>query len=442
MTLLTKNLKKTLTPRNTPPVASKNNLINACHLRTAIISSLLVALWVAHDILLININLTGAALSLLLLALFNALYYWRLQKERISNNLLVFQLALDILFLTIAFYFSGGPSNPFISFYLIPLTVSATLLSPAVTGVATLITFIAYTGLLIYAPQPTQMVMQHQHEGGQPTQFNIHLIGMWINFALSAILITYFIIRLNIEITLRDKAISSYKQKLTQGEQVFGLATLATGAAHEISTPLSTIAVTLGDLLQEPNTQNIKDDLMVMEGQVKECKAILSQLTAEAGLQRAGYQRPAKDSFAYLQHLINRLKIMRPLCPAILTQGKTSAGLNKSPLLISPAPTIDQAIINLINNACDASPHFVELQYFITEIELVIEISDKGPGIDQNVLEHIGEPYISSGKEHGLGLGLFLAHSTFDQFGGSLSLHNKDEGGTLTRIRLPIDTIT
>ncbi len=442
MAFFLKNLNISSTPRNTPPAASKNNLINACHLRSAIIVSLLAALSIAHDILLININLAAAGLPLLLLGLFNAFYYWNLQKGHTSNNLLVPQLALDILVLTIAFYFSGGPSNPFISFYLIPLTVSATLLSPAFTGMATLMTFIAYTGLLIYAPQPTQMVMQHQHEGGQPNQFNIHLIGMWINFALSATLITYFIIRLNIEISLRDKAISNYKQKLTQGEQVFGLATLATGAAHEISTPLSTIAVTIGDLLQEPNTKDIKDDLIVIEGQVRECKAILSQLTAEAGQQRAGYQRPAKDSFAYLQHLINRLKIMRPLCPATLQQRKNSELVRQSQLLISPAPTIDQAIINLINNACDASPHFVELQYLITETELVIDISDEGPGIDQNVLEHIGEPYISSGKEHGLGLGLFLAHSTFDQFGGSLSLHNKDEGGTLTRVNLPINAIT
>jgi len=435
------NLKMTSKPHNKPSATSKNNLINACHLRTAIIASLLIALWVAHDILRININLAGSASPLFLLALFNTFYYWKLQKERvISVNLLVTQLAIDILLLTISFYFSGGPTNPFISFYLIPLTVSATLLSPTFTGAATLMTFIAYTGLLIYAPQPTQMMMQHQH-GEQSNQFNIHLIGMWINFALSASLITYFIIRLNIEISLRDQAISNYKQKLTQGEQVFGLATLATGAAHEISTPLSTIAVTIGDLLQEPNTNNIKDDLVVIEGQVKECKAILGQLTADAGQQRAGYQRPAKDSFAYLQHLINRLKIMRPLCPAILKSKNPMPQSNRAWLLISPAPTIDQAIINLINNACDASPHFVELQYFIMETELIIEISDKGPGIEKSVLEHIGEPYISSGKEHGLGLGLFLAHSTFEQFGGSLTLHNKDEGGTLTRIKLPINSI-
>ncbi len=415
--------------------------MSACHLRTTIITSLLLALWIAHDILLININLTGAALPLFLLALFNAFYYWKLQKERIiSNNLLVTQLALDILLLTISFYFSGGPSNPFISFYLIPLTVSATLLSPVFTGIATIITFIAYTGLLVYAPQPTQLAMQHQPEG-QSSQFNIHLIGMWINFALSASLISYFIIRLNIEISLRDQAISNYKQKLTQGEQVFGLATLATGAAHEISTPLSTIAVTIGDLLQEENTKNIKDDLLIIEGQVKECKAILSQLTAEAGHQRAGYKRPTKDSGAYLQHLINRLRIMRPLCPAKLTTNISKYRRNDQQLFITPAPTIDQAIINLINNACDASPHFVELQYYITETQLIIDISDNGPGIDKNVLEHIGEPYISSGKEHGLGLGLFLAHNTFDQFGGSLSLHNKDEGGTLTRIKLPINSI-
>jgi len=302
------------------------------------------------------------------------------------------------------------------------------------------ITFIAYTGLLIYAAQPTQLTMQHHHEG-QSNPFNIHLIGMWINFALSACLITYFIIRLNIEISLRDQAISNYKQKLTQGEQVFGLATLATGAAHEISTPLSTIAVTIGDLLQEPNTQNIKDDLVVVEGQVKECKAILSQLTAEAGQQRAGYKRPAKDSFTYLQHLINRLKIMRPLCPATLKPTTRNHSTNNLQLFITPAPTIDQAIINLINNACDASPDFVELRHILTKTELIIEISDNGPGIDQNVVEHIGKPYISSGKEDGLGLGLFLAHSTFDQFGGSLSLHNKDEGGTLTRIELPINSI-
>lgn len=418
------------------PSTSRINLVNSCHLRSAIVISLSTALWAAHDLLNIDINLTAALSPLALLAALNLFYYWQLYTSRPHHHrVLTAQLILDISLLSVTFYFSGGPSNPFISFYLVPLTISATLLAPSFTWLATGITFAAYTGLLLYAPQPTQMAMHHQH--GASSSFNIHLIGMWINFALSAMLIAYFIIRLNIEIANRDKAISNYREKLTHREQVLGLATLATGAAHEISTPLSTIAVTIGDLLHEPSCESVKDDLLVVKGQVNECKAILSQLTAEAGQDRFDYQRPARDISNYINHLINRLKIMRPQCPAYLIKPNIS-----EPTLVSPAPTIDQAIINLINNACDASPQNVQIQYFIKHTELIVEISDQGEGIDSSVLEHIGKPYISSGKENGLGLGLFLANSTFDQFGGSLSLHNQVNGGTLTRVVLPLSAIT
>ena len=427
-----------ITPaRNSDSLSARNNLLNACHLRTAITLSLSAALLVASEFLSIKINLAAATMPLILLLTLN-LFYYRLVSNPLPNqpNVLPLQLLIDITLLSISFYFSGGPSNPFISFYLVPLTISATLLKPAFTWIITGLTFIAYTCLLAYAPQPTQLVMQHAHHQAN-SQFNIHLVGMWLNFALSACLISYFIIRLNIEISNRDNAIETYKEKLTRGEQVLGLATLATGAAHEISTPLSTIAVTIGDLLQEPSNESTANELRIIDSQVKECKLILSQLTAEAGQDRADYQRPPKNITSYINHLINRLTILRPNNPA-----KLARTTPESALQVTPHPTIDQAILNLINNACDASPQFVEIFFKVSNATLEIRISDHGAGIDPIVLQHVGEPYNSSGKDEGLGLGLFLAHTTFDRFGGSLSLYNQKEGGTLTCINLPLLSIT
>lgn len=422
-------------PKVTDSLSAKNNLLNACHLRTAIILSLSIALWVASEILAIKIQLTLSISPLIALLILN-LFYYRAAKRGGSNQSksLPAQLLSDIILLSISFYYSGGPSNPFISFYLVPLTISASLLRPVFTLAITTITFIAYTWLLAYAPQPSQMMMDHQHH--TENQFSIHLIGMWINFALSASLIAYFIIRMKIEISNRDSVIENYKEKLTRGEQVLGLATLATGAAHEISTPLSTIAVTVGDLLHENPDHDITKELSTIEAQVKECKSILSQLTADAGRERANYQRTGKSIPNYIQHLINRLEILRPECPAKLLQSTLST--NPS---ISPDPTIDQAIINLINNACDASPEFVEISYIISGEILEVRISDQGEGIDPKVLEHLGEPHNSSGKEDGFGLGLFLADTTFDRYDGSLSLYNQNNGGTLTCIRLPLASI-
>lgn len=424
-------------PNRPSSLSAKNNLLNSCHLRSAVTISLSAALVVASEILAIKINLMVAIAPLILLLTLNLFYYRHVSQPGPSRpNVLPLQLLTDITLLSTSFYFSGGPSNPFISFYLVPLTISATLLKPTFTWFITSLTFIAYTGLLVYAPQPAQMAMDHQHHQAA-SQFNIHLIGMWLNFALSACLISYFIIRLNIEISTRDNAIEAYKEKLTRREQVLGIATLATGAAHEISTPLSTIAITIGDLLREPSNESTANELRIIDSQVKECKLILSQLTAEAGQERADYQRPPKSINSYINHLINRLKILRPNSPAKLIDTTT-----QSSVLVSPHPTIDQAIINLINNACDASPEFVEILVSASKETLEIRISDHGAGIDPDVLLHVGEPYNSSGKEEGLGLGLFLAHTTFDRFGGSLSLYNQKEGGTLTCITIPLISIT
>ncbi|OUS30805.1 hypothetical protein A9Q99_05405 [Gammaproteobacteria bacterium 45_16_T64] len=416
------------------------NLVNACHLRSSISISLISALLIARFVLDIEFQIALSLTPLIVLLCLNAGYYLQLNRSSAhQRNVLSTQILLDIALLSASFYFSGGPSNPFISFYLVPLTISATLLRQSFTWLVTAITFTCYTALLLYAPQPEDLQMTHNHSS--LPSFNAHLVGMWINFCFSAGLIAFFITRLNLEIIKKDASIANYREKVIQGEQVLGLATLATGVAHEISTPLSTIAIAVSDMLEETSSPATQTDLKLIESQIAECKSILGQLTAEAGQGKQSYQRPLKTVHDYLLHLLDRLSILRPQSTAQLTAaGDLPKSMSKQ--LISPPITVDQALINLINNAFDSSPDAVKIQYSLIDGMIEVHITDDGDGIDSDVLEHLGKPFNTSGKKDGLGLGLFLAHTTFDQLGGSLSLHTRAKKGTLTRVILPLASIS
>jgi two-component system, sensor histidine kinase RegB len=261
------------------------------------------------------------------------------------------------------------------------------------------------------------------------------VLGMWLGFILSAGLISYFVVRMTQTLRERDRLRAQFESKLREQqlrhERVLALGTLAAGAAHELATPLSTIAVLAREL--ERDHADTPEKLQLLRQQIGRCKEILGSLTAASGQTRAeGGGALTLD--AYLEHLIVRFRSMRP---DAIVQSRVE-GDRPAPRIVSEA-TVNQALLNILNNAADASARHIELDARWNADELALDVRDRGPGLSPAAQEHAGEPFFTTKEAgRGMGLGLFLARGTIERLGGSLALQNHAGGGAICRVRLPL----
>lgn len=387
------------------------------------------------------------------LILFNVAILGRLTTigEPGSRELLL-QLTLDLIALAGLLYFTGGSVNPFVSLLLLPLTIGAMLLSPVEIGLLTLLAFAAYVLLMFFnvplpPPSPTLsgfdeylltltgVAKGHEaHLSGHG--FGLHILGMLINFVLSALLITLFVSRMAQALRRRDALLAATREQALRHEQVLALGTLAAGAAHQLGTPLTTLAVVLHELrLAHADRKDLEADLVLMENQVKNCKDILSQILTDAGQER--HESGALLALPELVvHCLEQWRLLRPAVRCTLI-GRPDADSEQRPVpQVFADRTLEQAILNLLDNAADASPSGIDVCYAWDEAQCLIEILDDGPGIDATLAERLGKTFIRSDKG-GLGIGLFLSNATIERFGGKAELLPRESGGTCTRIILP-----
>jgi two-component system sensor histidine kinase RegB len=335
------------------------------------------------------------------------------------------QLVVDVAALTGLLYFSGGATNPFVTLYLLPLAFAAAALSAAYTWAMAALATACYTLLFFHhVPLPSS----HAHD------FGLHVLGMWLGFVLSAALIAGFAARMSATLRDRDRLAAQMREQQLRNERVLALGTLAAGAAHELGTPLSTLAVLAKDLA--PDRPVSREKLAILRSQIERCKEIIGSLSASAGAARAeGGASTALDR--WLGELVRKWQAMRPG----LTVSARFAGDEPAPRIVADQ-TLAQAITNILNNAADASPHSVEIDGRWSGGQLVLEIADRGPGLAPEVQGTIGEALISTKDPgQGLGLGLFLAYTTLSRFGGEVRILNRDGGGALCRITLPLDAL-
>ncbi|MET0216725.1 MAG: ATP-binding protein [Burkholderiales bacterium] len=361
------------------------------------------------------------------LALWNAFSWRRLGSgERVGSVELLLQIIVDVVAFSGLLYFSGGSTNPFVSLYLLPLMIAATLLHPGYTWAVAALAVACYTLLMFwYVPLP----IDHEHGSG----FSLHILGMWLNFVLSAGLIAGFVVQMALSIRARDQRLAEARERALRDEQVVALGAMAAGAAHELGTPLSTIAVLARELEVECPGSAQQEDLRVLRDQVDQCKRIISDLLTATGRSRAedAHSQPID---AFVQGIVEQWRGMRPGASLRLRlDGATP------PPMIAAEKTLSQAFVSLLNNAFDASPAGIELDGSWTEERMTLEIRDRGSGLDPATARRVGEPFFST-KAHngGRGLGVFLARAAIERFGGELDLRNRDGGGAATRIVLPL----
>lgn len=359
------------------------------------------------------------------------LYTWsRLHTGRnFSNGEIFILMLLDIAGLTAVFYYTGGASNPFVWFYLLPLMIAATILPRWHTWVMAAITVLCYSAFFLFASPESGMHLHHEGNG-----FQMHVVGMWLGFVMSAGFVAVIIVGMAHSLRERDRKLAEAREQALRNQRLVELGTLAAGTAHELGTPLGSMAILASELEQEyaqSGDRSLTDRLGMLQRQINRCKQTLSSLSTAAGVQRAESGH-AMEVSRYLDEVIREWQLQRPDAQLRLERG----ALDPAGRIIAER-TLTQALVNVLNNAADASPDHVSLQMQSTDTELRLEISDRGPGLSDEVHRQLGKQPIST-KSEGLGVGLYLAHAIIERLGGSLSIHARNGGGTTLRITLPL----
>lgn len=406
----------------------RKNLQRLFLLRNIVIVAQCLTFALAHWALEMELPWMEMVAVTALLAILNLATWIRLYRNWPVSSVEFFaQLLVDVFALSTLLYFSGGSTNPFISLYLLPLTIAAAALPWAYTWVMAAITICCYTLLLFYyVPLP------HDHEEHN-SEFNLHVSGMWLAFVLSTVLIAWFVVKMGISIRERDKDLALAREQALRNEQIIALGTLAAGAAHELGTPLATMAVVTGEL-QKDYTENseFQANIRILRDQITHCKHMLTQLLADAGQARAeDGSGQAVDYF--LRQVLDKWQLIRPAVK-FTYHGE---GVQPAPQILN-TQLLSQSILNLLNNAADASLKQVEIEAHWTHQELHLEILDYGEGLTGEAVQRAGQAFFTSkAPGHGFGIGLFLANANIERFGGNVRLTNR-ERGACTQVILPL----
>jgi len=410
-------------------------------LRSMAATAQLLTLAAVWKILELELNWQPMLLAIAALAAFN-LYSWlRLRSGKPVPYLELFgQLCVDVLALSVLLYYSGGSTNPFVSLYLLPLVIAAATLPGRYTWGMAALTSACYSVLMFYyIPLPHN----HQHDGD--SAFNAHVVGMWLGFVFSTMVVAYFVVQMAQAVRNRDETLARVREEILRNERIVALGTQAAGAAHELGTPLSTMAVVIGELQRDAAAQpGWRDALGILNEQVRGCKRILDKILANAQIGGATSLQPADRLMA---EVLDEWQLLRPSAqyhyssptpPVLPLSGEEQGRPGGVPApLVGVDAALRAALMNLLNNAADAAPQSIEIHTHWDAASFTLEIHDHGKGLSEEAELKAGSAFFTT-KAEGYGLGLFLANATLERMGGSVRLFNREQGGATTEIILPI----
>jgi len=341
-------------------------------------------------------------------------------------------MALDVLIFSGLLYLTGGPLNPFSFLYLVSIALAAITLRAAATWALVLLSLVC-SAVLFAAHHPLPMGGDHARH------MALHLQGMWVALGVSAAFIVYFLLRVRRALERHERELDAARAAAQRQERLASLATLAAGAAHELLTPLSTIAVIAGDLqrdLAQPGASaRAVEDARLVRAEVERCRAIIERMRADAG-DTAGEGFAAVPVAALVETAVGgaadtRVAVRPEIAPAVVDR-----------LLTVPPRAVGQALAALIENAQQASPpgDDVVLRVGRAGDRIHFEIRDHGAGMPADVLARVGEPFFTTKPAgRGMGLGVFLARAVADRLGGAVTITSAPGTGTSVVFALPLD---
>lgn len=408
--------------------AGHRNMLLLVQLRWIAVGGQLATIAVVHWVMGIALPLLPLLGAVACLAVMNVATVPLLRRRRSVANLeLTLALLFDVAALTWQLHFTGGLENPFVMLFLLHIVLGSILLRPRSSWAIVVAVAIA-TGLLAMGPVPLNLP-QERAFGPLP----LYLEGSLVCFALVAILLKLFVSRINRNLAERDAALAASRQRMIEEGHIVRIGLLASGAAHELGTPLSTLSVILGDWKREPafaNNSALAADLADMQTELERCKTIVSGI-----LMSAGEARGLEPEFTTL----------REFMASIITEWRSRMGgqlvyqdaiTDDLPILSDPA--LRQVLGNVIDNAIEVSPDWISVDVSQTAEMLVVDVVDKGPGFSAQMLEDFGQPYRSTKGRPGGGLGLFLTVNVLRKLGGRAFAFNQEKGGAVVRLELPL----
>ena len=411
--------------------SGRENMQQLIQLRWIAVFGQIITIIVVNFGLRIELPLHDMSVVLLCLVAFNAASLLRLRfSHEVTNSMLFVALLVDVSTLTAQLYLSGGTTNPFVFLYLLQVILGAVLLEAWATWAMVAVAVACFTGL-IFAHRPLEL----PSDGPSPS--DIYILGALVGFMLDAVLLVFFIGRISRNLRLRDARLAAMRQRAAEEDHIVRMGLLASGAAHELGTPLSTLDVILGDWRRMPRLTDDPDlaqDIEEMRAELARCKAIVTGVLVSAGEARA--EAAAVSSLkAYLAGLFAEWKARRA----------PDAGIYDDQLSVDPAIVADtalrQALTNLLDNAVEASPWAVRLSARLECDQLVLAVQDSGPGFTPEMLAAIGRPYHSTKGRLGGGLGLFLVVNVVRKLGGRVEARNRDVGGAEVEISVPLSAL-
>jgi two-component system, sensor histidine kinase RegB len=410
------------------------NLQQLVQLRWIAVVGQVVTIEVAREILGLALPYRDMLMAIGCLILFNVVSVLRLrlggQREASSGEVFV-ALLVDVGVLTLQLYLSGGIANPFVFLYLLQVTLGAVLLrGPFIWLMVTVIT--VCFGILADHHRPLPGV--HDQQIGFS---NLYATGLAVCFLLNALLVSVFMTRIQRNLRERDARLAAARRRRVEEEHIVRMGLLASGAAHELGTPLSTLAVILGDWKRDPQLREdpvMREDIEEMESQVSRCKRIVSDILLSVGETR-GEASAQTTVRAFVDALVREWRSSRTIDTLVYENE-----FGNDVRMVSDT-TFKQMVFNLLDNAREASPEWVRLSVTRQADELRIEVTDRGPGFAPQILSRVGTPYQSTKNRAGAGLGLFLVFNVARTLGGSVEVSNLPQGGGAVTIRLPLSSV-
>ncbi|MBP0592831.1 HAMP domain-containing histidine kinase [Paraburkholderia sp. LEh10] len=408
-------------------VTGRVNLGHLFWLRSLAIIGQLVTIAFVQIFVGVKLPLPAMLLVIGLEVIFNALTWLRVASQKPESNLELFgQLWVDLGALSALLFLSGGTTNPFVSLYLPSLAIAAAVLPWH------LMAWLAAFAVACYAVLGFESVPLNLDNPAN--LFDYYRAGMWVNFMVSVGLIAWFVARMSRALRQRDAALGDAQQRLLRDERAVALGVQAATVAHEIGTPLSTIAMLTEELRDAARSdEGLKPyaaDLDILDQQMTLCTSALARLRSRASTQ-GSRQRVDEwlDSFAAQWRLRHpHVKFER-------------LGVPPADVSLDDTVAVSQILTILLDNAARASRDHVTLAAKPVDHDSIeFEVCDAGPGVPASLRGLLGAAPVDS-TQGGHGVGLYLAFSAAARLGGSIELTDVNEvkpRGTRAVLRLPL----
>lgn len=356
-------------------------------------------------------------------------------RVRVTDGAIAAVMLLDVVVLTVLLDLTGGASNPFSTLYLVNIALGAVLLPSRWSWGLMIASLLGFGGLFVHeelvGPHHHVRLMVDQQHAMEP-----HLRGMWVAFSLAAIFVVFFVQRVSSALAERDRELDEARELATRREKLASLATLAAGAAHELGTPLGTIAIVAKELERAlasdgaEGSAEVHGDLKLIREMVARCRAILNRMSARAG-EHAGEAFERIDVGAWADAALDGLPSRDRVAVEDVAAGTA---------ILGPPLALGDALRGLLKNALQASTPDTKVVLRITAERgrVRADVKDRGRGMPPEILARVGEPFFTTkGPGDGMGLGLFLTRALAEQLGGEFHIASRQGEGTEAWIDLP-----